>query len=80
MSMGSGGNFIMQQQPMAFAHATVTVPDVLASQGDLQVAVTTIVYDSRHVTPGAIFVRYRGFHIDGQYPYRQRHRAGRSGR
>ena len=55
----------MQQQPMAFAHATTTIPDVLATQGDLQVAVTAIVYDSRHVTSGAIFVAYRGFHIDG---------------
>ena len=55
----------MQQQPMAFADATATVPDVLATQGDLQVAVTSIAYDSRHVTTGAIFVAYRGFHSDG---------------
>jgi UDP-N-acetylmuramoyl-L-alanyl-D-glutamate--2,6-diaminopimelate ligase len=50
---------------MRLAQLLADLPDVLAVAGDLQVAVTHITSDSRQVTPGALFVAYRGIGVDG---------------
>jgi UDP-N-acetylmuramoyl-L-alanyl-D-glutamate--2,6-diaminopimelate ligase len=39
--------------------------NVVQTQGDLAVSVNAIVYDSRSVTPGALFVALPGLHVDG---------------
>jgi UDP-N-acetylmuramoyl-L-alanyl-D-glutamate--2,6-diaminopimelate ligase len=39
--------------------------DIKESYGDLQVPVSGIVYDSRRVQPGNVFVALRGTHVDG---------------
>lgn len=41
------------------------LPGVIATTGDPDCAVTHIVSDSRQVTPGALFVAYRGLGLDG---------------
>ena len=52
-------------QACAFADAIATVPDIVARFGDMTTVVTSVVYDSRQVRAGAVFVAYRGFHADG---------------
>ena len=39
--------------------------NVVATLGDVSVTVSSIVYDSRAVTPGALFVALPGLHVDG---------------
>lgn len=48
-----------------FADAITHVPDQMHHSGALDTLVTSVVYDSRQVRPGAIFVAYQGFHSDG---------------
>jgi UDP-N-acetylmuramoyl-L-alanyl-D-glutamate--2,6-diaminopimelate ligase len=50
---------------MRLAELLANLPDVAAVAGDLQVAITAIVADSRQVIPGACFVAYRGLGVDG---------------
>ncbi|MFW5844563.1 MAG: Mur ligase family protein, partial [Spirochaetota bacterium] len=39
--------------------------NVEETQGDVSVSVNAVVYDSRSVTPGALFVALPGLHVDG---------------
>ena len=39
--------------------------DVLACNADLDLEITDVVYDSRKVTPGSLFVAVSGFASDG---------------
>lgn len=39
--------------------------EVAQIQGSLDTQIAGIAYDSRHVTPGGIFIAIRGFHVDG---------------
>ena len=50
---------------MTMAQLVPVIPEVCAQFGDLAVPVTQVVYDSRQVAPGAVFVAYHGFHSDG---------------
>ena len=53
----------MTSQPVAVAElATAAQADVI---GDATLAVTDVVYDSRQVTPGALFAALRGADLDG---------------
>ena len=50
---------------MRLVQLLAILPDIAAVAGDLQVAITHITSDSRQVTPGALFVAYRGVGDDG---------------
>jgi UDP-N-acetylmuramoyl-L-alanyl-D-glutamate--2,6-diaminopimelate ligase len=50
---------------MQLAQLIAGLPDVLATAGSLDVAVSRIVSDSRQASPGALFVAYRGIGVDG---------------
>ncbi len=50
---------------MHLAELLANLPAIVAVVGDLQVAITHITSDSRQVTPGALFVAYRGVGDDG---------------
>ena len=50
---------------MRLAELLAHLPDISAVVGDRQVTITLITSDSRQVTPGALFVAYRGVGTDG---------------
>ena len=50
---------------MYLAELLANLPAIVVVAGDLQVAITHITSDSRQVTPGALFVAYRGVGDDG---------------
>ena len=50
---------------MQLAQLLAGVPNVTAVTGSIVTPVTKIVFDSRQVTPGALFVAYRGIGLDG---------------
>lgn len=52
-------------QALAFIDAIATISGIEARFGDMHVTVNAVVYDSRNVRAGAIFVAYHGFHADG---------------
>jgi UDP-N-acetylmuramoyl-L-alanyl-D-glutamate--2,6-diaminopimelate ligase len=50
---------------MQLAQLLADLPRVLAQTGDLATPITAITADSRQITPGALFVAYRGIAADG---------------
>lgn len=50
---------------MELAHLVAGLPGLLAVAGDTSAHINQIVADSRQVTPGALFVAYRGTGVDG---------------
>jgi UDP-N-acetylmuramoyl-L-alanyl-D-glutamate--2,6-diaminopimelate ligase len=54
----------MTTQPLLFKQLLTGV-ETLEIKGDLNCLISSIVYDSRRVTPGALFVALPGEHVDG---------------
>ena len=50
--------------------------DVLATDGDPSLAIASVTFDSRSVTPGSLFVALRGSYADGHAYLRQAREAG----
>jgi UDP-N-acetylmuramoyl-L-alanyl-D-glutamate--2,6-diaminopimelate ligase len=50
---------------MRLAQLLGALPEIISSTGDLNTDISHISSDSRQVTPGALFVAYRGVGIDG---------------
>ncbi len=52
-------------QSMRLDHLIADLPQVVATRGPTAIPITLITADSRQVTPGALFVAYRGVGTDG---------------
>ncbi|MGC8782523.1 MAG: Mur ligase domain-containing protein, partial [Anaerolineae bacterium] len=50
---------------MELRHLAADLPQVLAAWGPTDIPIARITADSRQVTPGALFVAYRGVGADG---------------